>query len=431
MPLTNDEKATIAGAVRGQFPGIALPVECSAWLMEYVPQFLAGTPPERPRPPTEAEVAAMALATLYGPAGAGPPDGSLLATMIVASRLSTGITQRNFEQALVFWLRPPFPASWDPMNTRAAEVLLHLVRRKCFPAIRWIGSVVLGKEDPALHRWAWEEADACAALIRGALIRGCHCSERWQDFHIENELLAVHHCATGHDLGFWIWTADPLDDFLFGAVVKGDLRSDGDAFANDFRRGMLAKIVADAELVAGPVLCCSQPGCTGEIQPDDWCNNRNCPSGVIQQIERPQVRKPTWKLWLKNHRGPVPSRRCKACDCLYFQWNGECPRGHQSWSRRETEVWMPTATVALLALPVQPLARDPDPITNQEILARVKSWPEEDLRGIGLRKFEHHVPLDECAHERGINPRSRRFKAHVITMYHRLADLLEDNEDKP
>jgi hypothetical protein len=95
-----------------------------------------------------------------------------------------------------------------------------------------------------------------------------------------------------------------------------------------------------------------------------------------------------------------------------------------------TEVWVPVGTGSLQALSIEPLSRDPDPDTRREILDRINLWPEEDLKAIALRKYEKGVPLDQCARERGINPRSQQFTVLVITMYHRLADLLENNEDK-
>src|SRR5262249_25949768 len=140
---------------------------------------------------------------------------------------------------------------------------------------------------------------ACAAVFRAALVLGCDCWRRWQEMRIDSEALAQHHCTTRHDLREWD-REGPLPDFLVQAAVQGALHLPGpergkgeQAYASDSRRGMLAKVVADANLVAGPVLRCARPGCSGEIRPNDRCDGCGEPA---------RVREISWWLWRQGER---------------------------------------------------------------------------------------------------------------------------------
>jgi len=452
MLLKDDEKRRIASDVRAAFPAITFPEQLSQWLKNKMGGVLAETARDCDDPPTAAEVAAMAVAAVYGPRAIGLPSDELLHLLIAASGLNTSVDQRSIERALVFGLQlDPTGESWNHRWPGAWDTLFHMVKRTITPSVRWIGNRVLGMDvsdllrdqpKPELDRkkrefdrWVRQEAGACATQIRAALIYGCNCWRRWEDFRIQDQALAMHHCETQHVFDNWDWATTSLEDYLFQAAIKGALRVPDHvngiaelANTNDFRRGMLAKAVTDEELMAGPVLRCAEETCRGEILLADHCDNPDC--GTLAS-----VKEPSWWLWVKAHRRPTFCRRCNACGCLYFQWRGDCPGcGGRNWSLRLTEVWIKVQQVLGLEPDQMDLtAGEPDPSelakANERLVAilkRIDGWDDDPVKIIARRLYNDGWDIEDIAQELKLKATSTAFKKLVREMCDRLSDLMDE-----
>jgi hypothetical protein len=300
------------------------------------------------------------------------------------------------------------PQVWD--------ALLQVIRRLIRRPVRWVGFRVCHLAGNELHQWAASEEEACASLLLHALVRNCDCWQRWQDFRIQNQALALHHCVTQHRLQAWDGVT-LLQEFLFGGVVHGHLRlpehGQGEmAYVNDFRRGMLAKVVADQELMAGRVLRCNGTGCGGEIQCSDACD-------ACGQLSR--VKQPCWWLWRREQRCPAHCRRCllthHGCDHLYFQYQGPCPNcGQSAWNPCPTEVWVPVAWVSLdeRTGPGDGGTGPLDQLLEAEQREQLHQWldgmadPVE--RAIIRGLFLEGRPLSEVAAQQELDPQSQDFR---------------------
>ena len=306
------------------------------------------------------------------------------------------------------------------------EGLFQLLLRIITPAVRWIGYRVLAIPEADLSRWATLEAAACAALIRNALLQGCDCWERWEDFHIESRLRAVARCQGEHNLENWVRT-EPLVDFLFRAAIKGNLRlPDGEkgeqALVNDFRKGMLAKCVADQLLEAGPVPKCQRTGCHGEIQ-NDRCTNCGEDKGF---------RKPTWWLWVKGHELHRTAAAAEpATGCSSFR--GSMPR---VWSdrleSRPTKVWIP---VEAAPLHQQAPGGDQPPdqrMLDQETLEKLQNGIErleEPERTVARQVLLEGWMIADAAEKQDLEPTDRDFKEMISSIVRELGQFLGDTDD--
>jgi hypothetical protein len=268
----------------------------------------------------------------------------------------------------------------------ADDTLLTLTRDLIQHAVWWIGHQVAGREGHGLAVWAEYELGGAGAILWYALLTGqCDCWESWEGLCIQSELHARQHCTAQHNLacwtGSWRGRPDPLRAFLFRALLSGALRLPNPARgvperaqANGFRRGMLAKVVHDGELRAGPVLIChrlyNQMHCGGQIQTNDHCD---C-CGLVSHEEEPG-----WWLWLQERRRRCRCRRNQTppgCNGLYFQFGGDCPNcGQPAWGCLDTWVWVPATQVPLEGMadeggPPPPLGA----LIDQERRERLTKW---------------------------------------------------------
>jgi hypothetical protein len=280
-----------------------MPTDVAEWLETFVHEFLRDRPPGHPDALTPGQVATPATMAVYAQAVPGMPADVLLDTLVKLANFAHPGDERAVERLLVHGacLPPSGPPGVDPWQCRwdgAWEALAAVIRKVITPAVWWLGQKVARPDDMPLSEWVRTEANACSVLIRTALVTGCDCWQRWEDFHIKNEALAMAHCARRHDLGVW-GGLKPLENFLFRALVQGALflpnprtGTRGQARINDFRRGMLAKIAVYDNLVAGPVLRCAHPDCDGEdIDLNDRCT-------MCRNLAH--VHEPSWWLWLKE-----------------------------------------------------------------------------------------------------------------------------------
>jgi hypothetical protein len=155
---------------------------------------------------------------------------------------------------------------------------------------------------------------------------------------------ALEICRNEHNFRKWA-PSDRLDKFLFTATVKAAFPSG----ANDFRRGMLAKIAVDGELAAGKVLLCET--CRHEIMRDGNCGK--CEEPI------PQENPNTYRIWKIGRRAICQYQRCRKCGRLSYRYVGEKPEnaklaasdalcrycGNSTWSTRTTAVWVPVEQV--------------------------------------------------------------------------------------
>jgi hypothetical protein len=265
------------------------------------------------------------------------------------------------------------------LRPELSEAVLDLTEGAIREAVYWLGRRVGGHEGQELAGWADEEIPSLRGLLWCSLAAGgCRCWERWEALSIQSQAHAVAHCAAHHDLARWDCD-EPLRDFLFRAFVSGALQLPDEgvpelAYANDFRRGMLAKAVTidGVALMAGPVLICHVAGCSGEVNLHDHC-------GACAQLAL--VNEPSWRLWPEGRRAPAHCRRCVpshgGCDCLYFNHAGPCPNCHEeAWSPRRTRVWLPVGVAG-------PAAHDPtDPGLPPDEIAAAREALERWLGGV-------------------------------------------------
>ncbi len=440
MPLTDAQKLQIAAEARARCSQVTFPDALAGWLGANVQGFLDTVDPSQRNQHTEGEIAAVAVAAGYGPDTGQPLPEPVLANLIGVAQFAHPGDQRAIERLLVRGcLLPPSPPPtgadpWQCRWDRAWECLFHLICRVITDAVRWVGHRVMGLVGNALADWAHGEldeetgsrpvgqVDSCAAVIRGALVLGCDCWQRWQDMRIQNEALAMCHCETRHRLSAWDGQ-QALDLFLFRAAVLGPLRlPDPDAGitelarVNDFRCGMLAKDVAEAMLVAGPVLRCSQPGCDGEIRLNDHCDH----CGQLAHVQNP-----SWWLWLRDERQPWPCRRCGPCNCLYFQWWGPCPGcGVHDWGHTPTQVWVPVGWVSMTDhFPsdgpgsAEGLESSED---REKLLAAISNWSDGPHKRVAQRIFRDGWTLTDAAGEQELVPEASAFKKLVAEIINRL-----------
>jgi hypothetical protein len=430
MPLNDLQKDRIARDVRARYPDTPastgldawrswnqvymppLPADLACWQPEYVKGFFAEAADGSGRP-TDVEVAVMTAAAAYGPAVAGPPPDALLEALGCDAQFDRPGDERAIERILVRGvLLPPVASSgrpdWDHAWSRSWEVLYTLICRRIHLAVRWIGRYIKELDGGNLEDWAERgEVNACSAMLTESLIQGCNCWHRWSDFRIRDEISAMRLCATQHQLESWNRT-EPLDKFLIRALLH-DAKI---AQVNASRKGMLAKAVADGELMAGPVLRCSR--CGGEIRDDDSCAR-------CRRLGR--VEEPSWWLWLRGQRNETSCRRCMRCKCLYFQWKGRCPDCQvEDWSDRPTRVWAAVHTGTLEAFG-EPEADRP-PIT-EEAIERL----EEPQRTIALRLFRDGWDLEQVAAEQECRPEDEQFKRRVTATVADLAEFFSDEID--
>jgi len=496
MPLDNDIKAQIAGDVRAKFKKTALPGKLAAWLSKYVPRFLAGLPTDHFASVRPEEVAALACTAAYGPLSrdAGLPPDDLIDDLIAKNRLkvklvSVGrgkprskaqVDQRALERVLVYGLtRSGGGGLWSQTWPQAGETLRDLVARQIRSPLFWIGQRIFHLQRLDLRDWVRQELSSYSTLISEALILSkCHCWEKWADFRIESVALALFNCHSCHQLAAWDGLGS-LDRFLFQVAVKGALRLPQPkrnkhelALVNDFRRGMLAKIVSDPRtgrsLIAGPALRCSDPDCKGQIELNDRCDRCN---------KTARVKKPSWWVWSRDDRLPRPCHKCKhmdrdgalaeittwpggprktaallimrngckpvdvakelglkpqslrwkrmlyeikealgrfVCGYLYFDGTGTCPgcKSENESGQRPTEVWVPAAWAQGGELPAGPgtdALGDPEQ-QQQRLLKTIESWPEGPRKSLAQRVFGDRWALTRIAGELGFASGSKEFK---------------------
>jgi hypothetical protein len=227
--LTDEQKMTIRDAVRQRFAQVASPQELAAWLVGFITEFQTNEA-EKHRPvPSELATCATAAAVAYGPMGSDTAPDSLLRLLTTVISETTaeapiGGLQRGFERVLVFGLSlPDAGQTWKHQWLGAWDALFQLVLRTIQSQVRRFGRVIMNHKGAALNEWdEWEPA-RCASEIRTYLVRGCDCWKRWQDFHIQSQALAMHHCDTEHWLEAWDWRKMPLEKFIFRAAIKGAL----------------------------------------------------------------------------------------------------------------------------------------------------------------------------------------------------------------
>lgn len=312
-------------------------------------------------------------------------------------------------------------------SARAREWWVGWVRHLISDAVRWVGSRVAHLEDPELRRWVADELEADAAILALALLdcdcqsprMGCDCWQRWEDLSIESPVKAEAHCRAEHRLCAWDG-GRPLQAFFRRALVCGHLRLPNRIMGkpectqtNGFRRGMLAKLVAEQRLAAGHVLRCAADNCRGEVQINDRCDT--C-------LASSQVKRTSWWLWRKGERLRKSCLRCLpnggGCGFLYFQSRGGCPNcGQRSWHHTPVWVWVPTGTVPLDEAVTNGQV-DGNPLDNllaAETRVRFAAWLDgralTDPEGATMlrRLVLEGWSLDLLAADRGLLPNNRWF----------------------
>lgn len=408
--------------------------------------------------------------------------------------------ERAVERLLVYGAYPesnppPGKSPYDSRWNGAKDALFHIICKQIYSAVDWIGQRVLQLDGVNLAVWQKYQVETCATHIRDALVLGrCECWKRWEELRIKSEDLAREHCQQ-HRLICWD-KHEPLHLFLFRQAVCGPLRipnrkkkkDRGASKANRFRQyGMLARVVTDVSefhgkgrsLVAGQILKCADPKCTGQIQLDDHCDQCRALSNVV---------KPSWWIWFPGDRNGWPCRRCMNknivnrpgllaavgawpagrkktaallmyrdkrtlaevakdlnedpaskqfrsfvsgirrelqpffCNSLFFNWRGNCPRcGHNKWSPRLTEVWLPSHWVPL-DNQGGPVATGPNPAAvaeDNEMMSKLIEWinkwkektPEQQQeKKAGLLLYRDSCNVEEIAKELGLKPDSAEFK---------------------
>jgi len=338
MPMTVKEKERLAQWAK-QYPAPPFPADVATQLSDLMSMFRGEFPTSTA---LDSEVKAAAVACVYGPRTAGLVPDPVVASLAGPTGFAGLPDDRACDVAVAHGCLLPFegPHDWDHLWEPAWETLLVMVRSLIHHAVEWYGARVGNLNGRALKGWTFSESSECAALIRGALVRGCKCFERDEDFHVVN---GEDRCDSAHSLRAWTPNEQSLRDFIWQAAILGELRmpqkrSPEVAKTNSARKGILSRIIliGGNELVAGPVLKCNRAGCKADVGLHDKCTNGHN-SAAIKRI--------TWWFWKEGDRQPWFCRRCMpesgGCDGLYFQDNAECPScRHQEWSPVATFVWV-------------------------------------------------------------------------------------------
>jgi hypothetical protein len=193
---------------------------------------------------------------------------------------------------------------------------------------------------------------------------------------------------------------------------------------NDFRRGMLAKNIVDGNLMADPQLICH---CGGEIGLNDHCQRCN---------KLAHVHEPDWRLRFNDRPVPervlIPCRRCRDCNCLYFQSQGLCPSvGHNNWSRDLTWVTVrvglvPSDALQNLATPGKgPLDLAMHMDDRAKARRIVEKWPDGPRKQVALDLLDG-LELADVAAKVNVAVTSARFKYLIAQVVAGLHDFFQE-----
>ncbi len=361
-------------------------------------------------------------ACAYGPEGDMPPP-DLLNELDRKAAWDVGGAQCGLERLVVYGaMLPNGREEWNHRWATAFETLRYVVEvayhgRELPGAerhamgdvawnVRWIAGYVLHQEKHQVQDTVETHTPVYCAIIRGHLALGCSCHARWQKMRLESENKAKEHCK-GHKLDGWDRRL-PLSDFVWDAAIKRNLPA-----INDFRRGILAKLVSEEDnLEVYPVLVCVQKECTGEIGLDNRCSNVNCQS-IGGETEYRLARDGTRRQWF--------GRRCTKCGRLFLGRPDRCPVCGAKVSQRDTEIWIPIVdepgadlpsgedatqdeTLSELRDSLSQLRDRLRPLEGQEIDRMLKlTAPRGDqLRAMALHLIEESWNLEDAAREAGI-----------------------------